>query len=352
MRPLVLLGPLPPPSGGVASYLADLAATVRSCGGSVRLVNPAAKAGLAVSLLRARWGGDLVHLHTNGHNPGSWRLIRLIGLLARRPLLTLHSGLAPAYIARHLVSTSVSLAPYADVICVNRAIAEQLLRAGIASSRLHLAPAFSYSLPLPLSPAGLSEIRRHHPYLLAATLSHGCEYGADVLRDGFARLAQSLDGVALVLFGPASREAALVEGFSRAGVRGRVYYFGDLPRAEVLGLLAQVDLFIRPTRADGDALSVREALALGCRVVASDAVARPQGTALFRSGDSASLAREAGRALARPPDLPAHEDHLAPVLHLYRQRSVLPSGIGRGDPGGDSLTINGGDGAAAANGSY
>lgn len=41
-------------------------------------------------------------------------------------------------------------------------------------------------------------------------------------------------------------------------------------------------IYIRPTKTDGDSLSVREALALGVPVVASDAAPRPEGTFLYK----------------------------------------------------------------------
>ena len=107
MRSLFLVGPLGPPSGGVTSHLWDLRSAVVSLGGAVRMFDPARRgrsghesgppvarvlfdtatrtmAGgrLAAALGAARARGDLVHLHTNGHNHGSWEVIGLVGLLA------------------------------------------------------------------------------------------------------------------------------------------------------------------------------------------------------------------------------------------------------------------------------
>ena len=50
-------------------------------------------------------------------------------------------------------------------------------------------------------------------------------------------------------------------------------------------ILMKSDLFIRPTITDGDAISVREALSLGVPTIASDVVQRPIGTILFKNGD-------------------------------------------------------------------
>jgi glycosyltransferase involved in cell wall biosynthesis len=46
-------------------------------------------------------------------------------------------------------------------------------------------------------------------------------------------------------------------------------------------LFKQSVLYIRPTTTDGDAISLREALYFGSKVLASDIVARPSGTVLF-----------------------------------------------------------------------
>ena len=45
------------------------------------------------------------------------------------------------------------------------------------------------------------------------------------------------------------------------------------------------DIVLRPTNTDGDALTVREALFLGKKVLASDIVERPEGTILFKTRD-------------------------------------------------------------------
>ena len=42
-------------------------------------------------------------------------------------------------------------------------------------------------------------------------------------------------------------------------------------------------MYVRPTKTDGDSLSVREALALGTRVVASDVAPRPEGTLIYEN---------------------------------------------------------------------
>ena len=50
-----------------------------------------------------------------------------------------------------------------------------------------------------------------------------------------------------------------------------------------------MDLFVRPSKDDGDSVAVREALSLGVAIVASDVVRRPDEVHLYPSGDTATL---------------------------------------------------------------
>lgn len=54
-------------------------------------------------------------------------------------------------------------------------------------------------------------------------------------------------------------------------------------------LIVESDIVIRPTNTDGDSLSVREAIYFGKPIIASDAVARPEGTILFKTRNTEDL---------------------------------------------------------------
>lgn len=62
---------------------------------------------------------------------------------------------------------------------------------------------------------------------------------------------------------------------------------------ELWPILKRADLFVRPTSGDGFAVSVAEAQEFGRPVVASDVVARPEGVVLFRNRDDADFANKA-----------------------------------------------------------
>ena len=78
-------------------------------------------------------------------------------------------------------------------------------------------------------------------------------------------------------------------------------------------------LFLRPTRTDGDALSVREALADGIKVVASDASLRPAGVFLFENDSVSSLTSVLTLALSTAIiESPEQPDFSKEVFWLYR----------------------------------
>ncbi len=98
---------------------------------------------------------------------------------------------------------------------------------------------------------------------------------------------------------------------------------GDLPHAVALGTIALCDTFVRATRADGDAMSVREALALGRPVVASDAAVRPGGVLVYPCEDPAALAEAIERSFEAPQPAP-------PADGLRWGRRVCAAAVERG----------------------
>ncbi len=65
-------------------------------------------------------------------------------------------------------------------------------------------------------------------------------------------------------------------------------------------LMEQSDVFVRPTNTDGDSLSIRESLFLGRKTLASDVVERPAGTILFKNRDIDDFEDKLQQALKEP----------------------------------------------------
>ena len=336
---IALVGNWPRPYGGVSVHVAALTRALRLRGVDVRVldigegdhagdgVEPARgplRCTAALAAVAAE--GRLVHLHTNGANTRSW-LVALAAGRARRPLaprgvLTLHSGSAPGYLRgrpgrRQLAAAAC--AGFGHVIAVNGEIAEELRRCGVPPSRVTVVPPFSPAQLEAIDPPdGVAAFRAGHGPVLAAALLASPLYGADLLLAAFGALRRTSPRAGLVLFGAGTDGPP----FRAPGVLG----LGEIGHEAALGVLQAADVFVRPTRVDGDSVSVREALALGCRVVASDVGHRPAGCLLFPVGDAAALAARLREAVegGRPgPGLPG-EDPFDAIVATYR--ALWPDG--------------------------
>jgi glycogen(starch) synthase len=319
MRParVVLAGYYPPPLGGESVHVADLARGLRARGVHVDVVNLRRGAApspeyrrvtgafsLLTALRRGLGRGTLLHLHTNGHSAKSWSVV-LAGAVALTfaragGVLTLHSGFAPGYLAGrgHMARAAIRLAvaPFAHVVCVNAAIRDALTKLGVPASRLSVLPGYlGLDAPELLSERDARSIDGFAPYLVAAGATDP-EYGLTVLIDAVDRLRQRHPRVGCVVMGAGDADS-LRAAVARRGLVNHVLCLGEVPHARYLAFLARADVFVRPSIVDGDAISVREALALGRRVVASDTDFRPDGVITFRRGDSADLADKVTMAL-------------------------------------------------------
>jgi glycosyltransferase involved in cell wall biosynthesis len=317
---IALVGDYPPPFGGLSVHVRALERALRSRGVEVRVLDigkgdhrepdrilPArGPVPFARELAAAAAWGFLLHVHTSGANPKSW-LVALAASRARRPfaahgVLTLHSGLSPSWLAAsgdRRGFARAACAGYGRVVAVNAEIAEAVMRCGVPADRIAVVPAFSPSQvvvgPLPHEAGGF---RRERAPLFSAALAQGPTYGEDLLDEAFAALREREPRAGLVVFGPGSTGGLL----ARRGLAGGVLALGEIPNEEALATMAAADVFVRPTRADGDAVSVREALTFGRPVVASAVGHRPPGCLLFPVGDARALAAQMLAATRLPRD--------------------------------------------------
>ena len=259
------------------------------------------------------------------------------GRLASRPgLITLHSGLGPAWLAestlRQRMATAV-LRQFATVIAVNEEI-----RAALDVPGAVVLPAFSLEFLQPGSPPeGLAALRAEASPLFCAMVAPRPEYGEEVLLRAFEQVQKSLPNARLALYGPGSEAPGhRPDTGPKTETRSPKppFRFGELPRPQALALIAACDVFVRPTLADGDSVSVREALALGRTVVATRVGNRPAEVKLVAPGDASSLSKglleAAGDISARPArsvGAPA-ADSLARILSLYGFEEPATGGAG------------------------
>lgn len=336
---VLLIGDYPPPHGGVAVHVQQLHRFLRAHGVQARVLD-IGKGGrpdpdilparsprhFALRLAQFSAAGWLIHLHTSGNNSKAWAVVAAAGVsrwLGPRPVVTIHSGLAPALLqssgARRAL-TRLALAPFGRVVAVSQRVRDAIERCGVPGGRIVVQPAFLASLVRPgAAPERFGEIRRRRSPLLAMAHHPSPVYGRDLMFAALKALAARFPDVGLALFGPGLDAIDFVRAARLAGVEGLLEPFGELEHPQALALIRGCDAFVRPTLADGDSISVREALALGVPCVASDAADRPEGVRTFPAGDADALVAAITATVLSPPVPPPQPDAGPVLLSLYRE---------------------------------
>jgi glycosyltransferase involved in cell wall biosynthesis len=224
----------------------------------------------------------------------------------------------------------------AMIIAVNRELADAASALGAPAERVYHLPGFLPPLEntsdrSSVAPAVWKFLDNHEPRIAAngkiRYLAGSDVYGFDQLVELAGALKSDYPNLGIVICFSvddcSEREAlaALMKRAEALGVTDLVHFetFNGL----FVPVLAACDVFVRPTTSDGDANSVREALALGVPTVASDIVERPSGTLTYACGDLADFARAVRDALAQGarttrPDTPqlsrADQDRVATYI--------------------------------------
>lgn len=126
-------------------------------------------------------------------------------------------------------------------------------------------------------------------------------YGLDMCAELVTRLRAAYPDVGL-LFGLANGTengeylARIRKKIEQNGAAGAFHVLTG--QRELWPAFRTADLMVRPTTGDGFAVSIAEAMELGCAVLASDAVSRPAGVTLFRNRDFDDFERKARAMLA------------------------------------------------------
>jgi len=323
MKAIALVGPYPPPWGGIAVHVRALRRLAEEKGIAVRVYDTGEEsrsrsgedgvfrgggvAGIAAAVRAVR--GLPLHVHIPGNNARAWLLALSFGrpfrLHGPGALLTVHSGLAPAFLQEraHRELARAACLGFERIFCANDSIAGVLESSGVSHHRLEvLEPFVPDGTGTAAPPANVRRLRERCRPLMAAAVAPGRQYGLEVLLGALDALASRHPEMGLVLFGPGVDR--LVSPERLRSLEGRCCVLGEVDHAVARAIIGAADIFLRPTLADGDSVSVREALSQGVRVVASDRGRRPDGVTLFRAGDSADLVRAVDLCLSLPPPPP------------------------------------------------
>lgn len=293
---LVLVGPWPPPRGGVSTHIYRSIAYLNSHNKAVGLVSttvlPEAE-GLTfkalvnkkslTSWIKALWHTRGCRLVMHGSHGKAVCLAALATVFRSDVTVYVHNprwlaSAAGSSASRWLLGLAVRLG--VKFICVSSECAH-LLSVANPDARFDVLPAF-------LPPMACELRRSARPASLKGEVIIGwCGrisdrvYGFDRLVGCLSALvAGGVDGHALVA-APDADESSIHNICRKYGLEGRLTL---VPSSESFAAwLDCIDVFLRPTRTDGDAISVREAIWRRVPVVASDVAKRPKQCRLFEA---------------------------------------------------------------------
>ena len=255
---------------------------------------------------------DLVHLHVS--NPVLMFALVMYGrLLSKKVMLTLHGNYGRfSPVKNWMVRQSLRMATIPVVI--NSVSYSECCG---FNDRMKLIPAFippQEDEALQDEAIALLERLRTEGKTIVSTNASNVAYDADGNEvygiDFLIRHLISSEDFALVVSDPSGNYSRRYKTIVSESV-----FFIDYPHP-YHEVLKRVDYFVRNTSTDGDALSVKEAMNLGVKVLCTDVVDRPEGVSLFRYCDEVSFKMAMGQAENTVADL---ENAAEMILQVYHE---------------------------------
>lgn len=343
-RKVVLLGPLPPPSGGVSVYMSALAEHLQSCDvrvwalcgdraqddPRVRFVKHR-RLGVARALIAEGRGArilDATHFHLEYPHV----LLLPVWLLLKRALgfewlKNVHDGSLPdryrnfSRLQRLLFSLAARSVD--EFVVVSRELQSWLREEIRVTQRVTLVPSLlapaQHALDAPLTAATEKHLAAYlrRPRRVCAVGVFTPEYGFAQAADAVERLrAEKKEDIGLVLLdGTFARDERYRAEVLRAG-RDWITTLENVPNPEVYQVLKRSDAFVRAFAFESYGISRVEAIWCGVPVVATR-VGETRGMLTYEFGDVDALACELRRALDAPP-----RGELAAWAETYRREAA------------------------------
>lgn len=318
---IALVGPLPPPAGGMANQTRQLAELLQGEGARVELVQTNAPyrpawvgrlRGLRalarlLPYLHALWRGagrnDLMHLMAN--SGWSWHLFAAPAIWIARlrgipVVVNYRGGEAGDFLRRSARLVHASMRRTAALVVPSGFLQEVFARHGMPARVVPNIVDLQRFRPAE-RPDGQA-LPDAFPIILVARNLEAIYDNATALR-AFARVLKRQPGARLVIAGTGPEEAALRALAAELGVGEHVEFAGRLDRDAMAARLRGSSVALNPSRVDNMPNSVLEALASGVPVVSTSVggvphiVADGQTALLVPAGDAPAMAAALLRVL-------------------------------------------------------
>ncbi|TMQ76864.1 glycosyltransferase family 4 protein [Candidatus Accumulibacter phosphatis] len=317
---ICIVGPLPPPFGGMANQCEQLVRLLREEGIQVELVRtnapyrpawvgrlPVLRAGFR--LLPYLWhlwqaAGRAEVMHVLANSGWAWHLLAApalwIARLYKTPVIINYRGgnadefftAAPRYVLRMLAQAALRVTPSTFLL---RVFARHGLTAEAIPNIIDL------SRFAPATPRSFGEA----PHLVV-TRNLEPIYDMPTAIHAFAGVRAAFPRAQLTLAGSGPELSRLQALVSELGLQDSVRFSGRIANADIPALYASADCLLNPSTVDNMPISILEALASGVPVVSTcaggipDLVEHGVSGLLVPIGDRGAMAREALRILQEP----------------------------------------------------
>lgn len=335
-----LVGPVPPPAGGMANQTRQLGELLRGEGAQVTLLptNPpyrpawvgrvrglraaARLVGHLAGLWRLAGRSDVLHLMAN--SGWSWHLFAapalLVGALRRVPVVVNYrGGGAGEFLARSAPVVRATMRHASRLVVPSRFLVEVFARHGMQAEVVpNIVDLALFARRGPRDPSA-------PPHLVVARNLEPLYDNATALR-AFAVVRRQWPAATLTLAGSGPQAAELRTLAQSLGLAGAVHFPGSLDREAMAALYRSADLMLNPSLADNMPNSVLEAMASGLPLVSTHVggvpwIVRDGETGLLvPPGDAQAMAAAALRVLGEP----GMWQRLADAGHEEVQRYAWP----------------------------
>jgi glycosyltransferase involved in cell wall biosynthesis len=344
-----LIGPYPPPFGGVSVHIRRLRTRLLETGHDCVVWSHEARPELGVRAYGSNRQGyralqrldrcAVLHFH------GRHLAAGLLSCRGRRVVWTMHNerigadllgGRFPLQWAFRRVS-----AHYFRKICryiaISHWVRQELVAFGCPDAAIRVISSYLRPDEDETAPeenlAALEAFRGRFPRLVSTSswaprFYRGADmYGIDLCIEMLPLVQQEHPDLGLVLVLPWPPDAPYLQELRRRaealGVQERILWLHK-PGA-YHPIQRRCDLFIRATNTDGFGVTMAEAMEFDVPVIASDAAPRPAGSVIFRDRDANDLAQKVSESLHNLPALIARTqalkepDHFVEVLAVYQE---------------------------------
>lgn len=296
---IVLIGPYPPPFGGVSVHIQRLANLLKEFGKNVTILNLGKKGNLKylnIFFKLVSHKKSIISIHSIDYKLS---LVILVANIFRKLnlLLVVHNPRTDLFIKKTYRLSYLRLLKKAQVQFVRDNIKKDYLDNKFVSNNQNLSvfPAF---IPPKTDNETIEEsllnfINSKEKVLLFYGVVHFRNnidlYGIDMIVNVMESLVRKYPKIGMiVILGDHTKNSQYIKNLNKKHKTKNSILFVD-GNIEMWPLYKRTDIFLRPTSSDGDAVSIREALFFNVKVIASNCVERPDGVILHKNRDVKDL---------------------------------------------------------------